>query len=73
MEFADKAVQADSQRADGLVWRSILKEQDFHDLIGASEDMNEALRRRPTDRVLRARRDGLTHDIVQVQRDKARR
>src|SRR5688500_12216822 len=57
-EYADKAVQADKQEIDGLKWRASLKE-DSGDYLGASEDLNEALKRRPKDKSLTKLRDRL--------------
>jgi tetratricopeptide (TPR) repeat protein len=72
IEYADKAVQADNQEIDGLKWRASLKE-DFGDYIGASEDLNEALKRRPADKVLVKMRDRLTYMIIQDKRETASR
>ena len=44
-DYADKAVEANKEEIDGLKWRASLKE-DFGDYLGASEDLNEALKRR---------------------------
>jgi tetratricopeptide (TPR) repeat protein len=62
--YADKAVQADNKGIDGLIWRASLKE-DFQDFVGSSEDLNEALRRKPTNKALRRMRDGLTYKIIE--------
>ena len=50
-EYAGKAVQADLKEIDGLKWRASLKE-DIGNYIGASQDLNEAMRRRPKDKTL---------------------
>lgn len=71
-EYADKAVQADDTATDGLNWRSSLKE-DFGDLIGASEDLNEALKRNPADKYLVKMRDRLTYLITEDKRQTASR
>jgi hypothetical protein len=65
-------VQADNEEIDGLKWRASLKE-DFGDYIGASEDLNEALKRRPSDKVLVKMRDRLTYMIIQDKRETASR
>jgi tetratricopeptide (TPR) repeat protein len=72
IEYADKAVQADNEQIDGLKWRASLKE-DFGDYIGASEDLNEALKRKPTDKILVKMRDRLTYMIIQDKRETASR
>ena len=72
IEFADKAVQADNEETDGLIWRASLKEG-FGDNIGASEDLNEALKRKPTDKKIKQMRDGLTYKIIQDRRETASR
>jgi len=71
-EYADKAVQADKSEIDGLKWRAFLKE-DLGDLIGASEDINEAMRRRPKDKVIVKMRDRLTYFIIQDKKETANR
>ncbi|MDH4091542.1 MAG: hypothetical protein OEV74_19095 [Cyclobacteriaceae bacterium] len=72
IEYADKAVQADNEETDGLQWRALLKEESG-DYIGASEDLNEALKRKPTDKKLKEMRDGLTYKIIQDKRETASR
>jgi len=72
IDYADKAVQADNEEIDGLKWRAFLKE-DFGDYIGASEDLNEALKRRPTDKTLIKMRDRLTYIIIEDKRETASR
>ncbi len=72
IDYADKAVQADNEEIDGLKWRAFLKE-DLADYIGASEDLNEALKRRPKDKSLTKLRDRLTHIIIQDMRETASR
>ncbi len=71
-EYADKAVQADNKEIDGLKWRASLKE-DFGDYVGASEDLNEALRRKPADKILTKMRDRLTYIIIEDKRETASR
>lgn len=71
-EYADKAVQADNKEIDGLKWRASLKE-DFGDYVGASEDLNEALKRRPKDKTLTKMRDRLTYIIIEDKRETANR
>jgi tetratricopeptide (TPR) repeat protein len=71
-DYANKAVQADNEEIDGLKWRASLKE-DFGDYIGASEDLNEALKRRPSEKVLVKMRDRLTYMIIQDKREMASR
>ncbi len=72
LEYADKAVLADSKEIDGLKWRDTLKE-DFGNYIGASEDLNEALKRRPKDKTLLKLRDRLTFIIIEDKRETASR
>lgn len=72
LDYADKAVQADNKETDGLKWRAFLKE-DFGDYIGASEDLNEALKRKPADKSLIKMRDRLTYMIIQNTREMASR
>ncbi len=72
IEYADKAVQADNEEIDGLKWRASLKE-DFGDYMGASEDLNEALRKRPNDKTLTKLRDRLTFIIIEDKRETASR
>lgn len=69
-DYADKAVQADDEEIDGLKWRATLKE-DFGDYLGASEDLNEALKRRPRDKTLTKLRDRLTYIIIEDKRETA--
>lgn len=71
-EYADKAVQADNKEIDGLKWRASLKEG-FGDYIGASEDLNEALKRRPRNKALTKMRDRLTYIITEDKRETASR
>lgn len=71
-DYADKAVQADREEIDGLKWRAYLRE-DFGDHIGASEDLNEALRRKPSDKTLLKMRDRLTYIIIEDKRETASR
>lgn len=71
-EYADKAVLADNSEIDGLKWRATMKE-DFGDYLGASEDLNEALKRRPTDKTLIKLRDRLTYIIIEDRRETANR
>lgn len=68
LEYADKAVQANEKDTDGLKWRASLKE-DFGDYIGASEDLNEAMKRKRFDKKLVKMRDRLTYIIIHEQRD----
>lgn len=67
LEYADRAVQADNKETAGLIWRASLK-KDMEDLSGASDDLNEALSRKPSDRKLKKMRDVLTYHIIQEQR-----
>ncbi len=71
-DYADKAVQADKVEIDSLKWRASLKE-DFGDNMGALEDLNEALRRRPKDKATLKMRNRLTYIVIQDQREKASR
>ena len=71
-DYADKAVQADNKEIDGLKWRASLKE-DFGDYVGASEDLNEALKRKPADKTLTKMRDRLTYIIIEDKRETASR
>jgi tetratricopeptide (TPR) repeat protein len=71
-EYANKAVQADNKEIDGLKWRASLRE-DFGDYIGASEDLNEALKRSPTNKTLIKMRDRLTYMIIEDKRETASR
>jgi tetratricopeptide (TPR) repeat protein len=72
IDYADKAVQADNKEIDGLKWRAFLKE-DFGDYIGASEDLNEAIKRKPADKALIKMRDRLTYIIIEDKRETASR
>lgn len=72
LEYADKAVQVDNKEIDGLKWRASLKE-DLGDFVGASEDLNEALKRRPKDKILTKLRDRLTFIIIEDKRETASR
>lgn len=72
IDYADKAVQADNGEIEGLKWRAFLKE-DFGDYIGASEDLNEALRRKPSDKALIKMRDRVTYLIIEDRRETASR
>jgi tetratricopeptide (TPR) repeat protein len=69
-EYANKAVQADKEEIAGLIWRASLKE-DIRDNIGALEDLNEALKRRPTNKVVLKMRDRLTYIVIQSKREAA--
>ena len=71
-EYADKAVQADNKETDGLIWRASLKEY-YGDYIGASEDLNEALKRKPNDKKIKQMRDGLTYKIIEDKKERASR
>jgi len=71
-EYADKAVQVDNKEVDGLKWRASLKE-DCGDYVGASEDLNKALKRRPNDKTLTKMRDRLTYIIIEDKRETANR
>ena len=71
-EYSDKAVQADIKEIDGLKWRASLKE-DIGDFIGASQDLNEAMRRKPKDKNLIKLRDRLTYIIIEDKRETASR
>lgn len=71
-DYADKAVQSDNEEIDGLKWRASLKE-DFGDYVGASEDLNEALKRKPADKALTKMRDRLTYIIIEGKRETAGR
>jgi tetratricopeptide (TPR) repeat protein len=70
--YADKAVQADNEEIEGLKWRAFLKE-DSGDFIGASEDLNEAMKRRPTEKTLVKMRDRLTYMIIEDKKETAGR
>ncbi len=70
--YADKAVQADHEGIEALKWRTFLKE-DVGDYIGASEDLNEALKRRPADKTLTKMRGQLTYMIIENKREAASR
>jgi len=72
LKYADKAVQADNKDIEGLKFRASLKE-DFGDFIGASEDLNEALKRRPNDKTLIKLRDRLTYIIIEHRKETASR
>lgn len=72
LEYADKAVHADNKEVEGLKFRASLKE-DFGDFIGASEDLNEALKRRPNDKTLIKLRDRLTYIIIENGKETASR
>jgi tetratricopeptide (TPR) repeat protein len=72
VEYADKAVQANNKQIDGLKWRASLKEE-FGDYIGACEDLNEALKRRPKDKILTKMRNRLTYIIIEDKRETANR
>ena len=72
MSYADKAVHADNGEIDGLKWRAFLRE-DFGDYIGASEDLNEALKRKPSDKALIKMRDRLTYIIIEDEKETASR
>ena len=72
IEYADKAVLADNKETDGLIWRASLKEY-YGDYIGASEDLNEALKRKPTDKKIKQMRDGMTYKIIEDKRYTASR
>jgi tetratricopeptide (TPR) repeat protein len=69
--YADKAILANNKAVNGLKWRATLKE-DIGDYIGASEDLNEALRCRPKDAVLKKLRDRLTYTIVEERKEASR-
>lgn len=71
-EYADKAVQGDNKAIAGLRWRASLRE-DLGDYLGASEDLNEAMKRRPRDKSLMKARDRMTYLIIQDQREKVSR
>lgn len=71
-EYADKAIHIDQQKVDGLKWRASLKEENG-DYIGAIEDLNEALKRRPKDRTLKKMRDRLTYIVINDSRETASR
>ena len=70
--YADIAVLADNEEIDGLKWRASLRE-DIGDYIGAIEDLNEALKRKPTDKTLIKIRDRLTYIIIEDKRETASR
>lgn len=70
IEYANKAVQVDNGEIEGLKWRAFLKE-DFGDYVGASEDLNEALKRKPSDKVLLKMRDRLTYIIIEDKKETA--
>jgi tetratricopeptide (TPR) repeat protein len=72
LEYADTAVTADKHGIDGLLWRASLKE-DFGDLVGASEDLNTALTRQPTNEGLKKSRDRLTYLIIEHKKYQANR
>jgi tetratricopeptide (TPR) repeat protein len=72
IDYANKAVQADDEEIDGLKWRAFLRE-DFGDYIGASEDLNEALKRKPSNKILIKMRDRLTYRIIEDKRETASR
>lgn len=71
-EYADKAVEVDVTEIDGLKWRASLKE-DNGDYTGASEDLNEAMKRGPKNKTLMKLRDRLTYIIIQDMRETASR
>jgi len=71
-DYANKAVQADTEEIEGLKWRASLRE-DFGDYVGASEDLNEALKREPTDNTLVKMRDRLTYIMIEDKKEKATR
>jgi tetratricopeptide (TPR) repeat protein len=71
-EYADKSVQADNTDVEGLKYRALLK-ADFEDNIGALEDLNEALKRRPGDKLILKLRNQLTYDVIQDHRETASR
>jgi len=71
-EYADKAVLADNEGVEGLRYRAALK-RDFGDNIGALEDLNEALKRRPRDKGVLTMRDKQTYVVIQDQRETASR
>jgi tetratricopeptide (TPR) repeat protein len=72
LTYANKAVQVDSEEIEGLKWRASLK-VDFGDYVGASEDLNDALRRRPKDKSLVKLRDRLTYSIIEDRKQRAKR
>ena len=70
--YADMAVRVDSKGINGLTWRASLKE-DFGDNIGALEDLNMALSRRPKDKATLKMRNRLTYDVIEAQKYMANR
>jgi tetratricopeptide (TPR) repeat protein len=71
MYYANKSVLADDRRIAGLLWRALLKEH-LRDYIGASEDLDEALRREPKDRTALEERDRLSDFIGDGRPEKRR-
>jgi len=71
-EYADKSVLVDNSDVEGLKYRASLK-ADFEDNIGALEDLNEALKRRPSDKLILKMRDQLTYSVIQDQKETASR
>lgn len=72
LHYANKSVQADITKTEGLQWRASLRE-DLGDYLGASEDLNEALRRRPKDKAILELRDRMTYIIIEENRERASR
>jgi tetratricopeptide (TPR) repeat protein len=71
-DYADKAVQVDNKGINGLTWRASLKE-DYGDNIGALEDLNLALSRRPKDKATLKMRNRLTYYVTEMQKYMASR
>lgn len=69
-DYADKSVKADKEEIDGLKWRSSLKEE-IGDYIGAVDDINEALRRKPNNKILIKMKERLIYIIIQKKRETA--
>jgi tetratricopeptide (TPR) repeat protein len=72
IEYADKAVQSDNNDVNGLNYRASLKE-DFGDNIGALEDLNQALKRRPNNKSILKMRDRMSYIVIQEQRERSNR
>ncbi len=70
-EYAGKAIQVDREDVDGLKWRSSLKE-DLGDYTGAIEDLNEALKRKPKEKIITRMRDRLIYILIEEKKHVAR-
>jgi tetratricopeptide (TPR) repeat protein len=67
-EYANKAVDADVAGIEALKWRASLKE-DIDDNLGALEDWNEALRRKPKNDAVLRMRNRMTYVVIERQRE----